>query len=71
MNVLMIETYTQPTLSKEITGKPANDDVRLDVDDQLFFDMLKNELDVLLRQPKTGSIRKITSYSRSQRMPLV
>ena len=63
MNVLMIETYTPATLSKELTGKPVDGIVRLDIDDQLFFEMIKNELDFLLRQPKAGSIHKITSYS--------
>ncbi len=47
-----------------------NDVIRLDVDDQLFYDMLKRELDALLRQPQSGIIRKITSYSRA-RTPLI
>lgn len=66
----MTETYTQTVISQEAYEESDHDVIRLDVDDQLFYDMLKNELDVLLRQPQSGSISKITSYSRSQRMPL-
>lgn len=67
----MTETYTQPSSAHHGTsGKSVTEFVRLDADDQLFFNMLKSKLDVLLRQPAAGSIRKITSYSRNQRMPL-
>ncbi|HWK99932.1 MAG TPA: hypothetical protein VNQ55_08295 [Parapedobacter sp.] len=67
----MTETYTQTISPREASGKSDRPIIRLDVDDQLFYDMLKNELDALLRQPRPGSISKITSYSRGQRMPLV
>jgi len=67
----MTETYTQTISPREASGKSDRHVIQLNVDDQLFYDMLKNELDTLLRQPQPGSISKITSYSRSQRMPLV
>lgn len=67
----MIETYTQTIFAQETSENPDHEVVRLDMDDQLFYDMLKSELDMLIRQPKPGSISKITSYSRSHQMPLM
>ncbi len=69
--MLMTETYTQTAFPREVTKKSDKDVIRLDADDQLFYDMLKSELDVLLRQPQSGIIRKIRSYSRAQRAPLI
>ena len=67
----MTETYTR-TIPPQGAAKKSNPDaIRLDVDDQLFYEMLKSELDALLRQPQSRSISKITSYSRIRRMPLV
>ena len=67
----MTKTYTQTIFPSEVTKTPDNYTVRLDDDDQLFYDMLKSELDALLRQPQLGIINKITSYSRAQRAPLM
>lgn len=67
----MTETYTQTISPREAAKKTDTDMVRLDADDQLFYDMLKAELDVLLRQPQSGIINKITSYSRARRAPLI
>ena len=67
----MTETYTQRMPPSEAIRKSDQEVIRLDVDDQLFYDMLKSELDALLRQPESGSISKITSYSRTRHMPLM
>ena len=69
--MLMTETYTQTISPREAAKKTDTDMVRLDADDQLFYDMLKAELDVLLRQPQSGIINKITSYSRGRRATLM
>lgn len=69
--MLMTETYTQTISPREATEEADTDMVRLDVDDQLFYDMLKVELDVLLRQPRSGVINEIRSYSRTRRAPLM
>lgn len=67
----MTETYT-PKISLRVAAKKLdNEAIRLDTDDQLFHDMLRNELDALLRCPQSDVIRKITSYSRAQRTPLM
>ena len=67
----MTKTYTQTFFRSEVTKKSDNYTVRLDDDDQLFYDMLKSELDALLRQPQSETINKVTSYSRAQRAPLM
>ncbi|WP_262245192.1 hypothetical protein [Parapedobacter soli] len=67
----MTETYTQTILLRKAAKNSDNDIIRLDVDNQLFYDLLKGDLDSLLREPRMGSVDRITSYSRSQRMPLV
>ncbi|MGV3761221.1 hypothetical protein [Parapedobacter sp.] len=67
----MTETYTRAIPQREVTKKLQNDVIRLDADDQLFYDMLKSELDALLRQPQAGTISKIRSYSRTQRASLM
>lgn len=68
----MTKTYTQTIFPSEVTKKSDNHTtVRLDGDDRLFYDMLKSELDALLRQPQSGIIDNITSYSRTQRAPLM
>ncbi len=68
--MLMTETYTRTIFSRKATKKSGEDAIELDAEDQLFYDLLKSELDVLLRQPPSGSIHKITTYSRAQRTPL-
>lgn len=67
----MTETYTQTISSRAVAKKLDNGVVRLDNEDQLFYDVLKYELDTLLRQPRSGIISKIRSYSRAQRTPLM
>lgn len=67
----MAETYTRTHASHRVSKKIDRDTIRLDVDDQLFYDLLRNELDTLLRQPQPGIINKITSYSRAQRTLLM
>lgn len=69
--MLMIETYTLKNSHLGAIKKLDKEGIRLDVDDQLFYDFLKNEMDALLRQPRSGSITKITSYSKAWRMPLI
>ena len=67
----MTETYTLRNPACGAIRKLDKEGIRLDVDDQLFYDFLKNEMDALLRKPQPGSIRKITSYSKAWRMPLM
>lgn len=67
----MTETYTRTHTSREVPGKLDRDAIQLDVDDQLFYDMLRSELDALLDQPQSGIINKITSYSRTRHTPLM
>ncbi|MEC3880768.1 hypothetical protein [Parapedobacter sp. 10938] len=67
----MTETYTQTVSSREVDRHLDSDVIRLDADDQLFYDMLKSELDALLRQPHSEIISKITSYSQTRRAPLI
>ena len=68
----MTETYTQTISSREAAKETLiPDDDRLDVDDRLFYEMLRSELDALLRQPRSRSVNRIISYSRAQRMPLM
>jgi len=67
----MTETYTRTHTANKVPGKLAPDTIRLDVDDQLFYEMLRDELDALLHQPQSGIINEITSYSRTHRTPLI
>lgn len=67
----MTGTYTRTHTVNEASGKLGPDTIRLDVDDQLFYEMLKGELDALLHQPQPGIIHAITSYSRTHRTPLI
>ena len=61
----MTETYTSKQSSQGIIRKLGQETIQLDKDDELFYDFLKREMDVLLRQPPTNSIQRITSYSKA------
>ncbi len=61
----MTETYTTKHPTCGVIRKLKREQSQLDIDDQLFYDFLKNEMDTLLRQPQSGSIRKITCYSKT------
>ncbi len=61
----MTETYTLRSSPRGAIKKLDKEGTRLDIDDQLFYDFLKNEMDALLRQPQSESITKITSYSKA------
>ncbi|GGC13156.1 hypothetical protein GCM10011386_00960 [Parapedobacter defluvii] len=68
----MTETYTSkhPT-THGIIRKLEQEPMRLDLDDELFYNFLKNEMDTLLRQPHSNCIRKITSYSKAGQTSLM
>ncbi len=67
----MTETYTQTIFPRKATRETDSERIQLDADDQLFYDLLKSELDALLRQPQSGIVSKITSYSQAQRTRLM
>lgn len=67
----MTKTYTLRNSQCGTVRKPDKEGIRLDVDDQLFYDFLKHEMDTLLRQPQSGSVARITSYSKACRVPLI
>ena len=67
----MTETYTSKHSSQGIIRKLEQETIRLDIDDELFYDFLKSEMDVLLRQPRPSSIHRITSYSKAGQASLM
>ncbi len=66
----MTETYTTKKSVPGIVKKLSRENPQLDFDDELFYDFLKNRMDILIRQPQAESISKITSYSKALRTPL-
>ena len=67
----MIETYTTKKPTHGVIKKLTHENYRLDFDDELFYDTLKDKMNTLLRQPQLTSINKITSYSKTWEAPLV
>lgn len=69
----MTETYTntKKNAPRGVIRKLEREFIRLDIDDQLFYDFLKSKMDTLLQQPQTRSVNKITSYSKTWRTPVV
>lgn len=67
----MTETYTSKSSSQGIIRKIEREVLRLDLDDELFYDFLKSEMDTLLRQPRPSSIHRITSYSKAGQASLM
>jgi len=68
----MTETYTSKHSSQGIIRKLVEQEtIRLDMDDELFYDFLKAEMDGLLRQPSPSSIHRITSYSKAVQTALM
>lgn len=67
----MTETYTSKHSSQGIIRKLEQETIRLDIDDELFYDFLKSEMDVLLRQPHPSSIHRIISYSKARQASLM
>ncbi|MFC7524508.1 hypothetical protein ACFQRK_11160 [Parapedobacter sp. GCM10030251] len=67
----MTETYTSKPSSQGIIRKIEREALRLDLDDELFYDFLKSEMDALLRQPHPSSIHRITSYSKAEQASLM
>jgi len=61
----MTEVYTTQHPTNGIIRKLHSEPVRLDADDELYYDFLKRRLDALLIQPHPRCIRKITSYSKN------
>ncbi|SEL73862.1 hypothetical protein [Parapedobacter koreensis] len=66
----MTETYTTKSPARGIIKRLDKETIRLDVDDQLFYELIKSKMDTILRQPHPGSITKISSYSKAWRTPL-
>ena len=67
----MIGTYTTKKTAHGVIKKLTHENYRLELDDELFYDTLKDKMDSLLRQPQLTSINKITSYSKTWEVPLV
>ncbi|MBK1441272.1 hypothetical protein JHJ32_14830 [Parapedobacter sp. ISTM3] len=67
----MTETYTTKIPTQGIIKKLDKENIRLDFDDELLYDLIKGQMDALLRQPHARSISKITSYSKARRTPLI
>lgn len=65
----MTEIYTTLPPVQGIVRKIDRDAHDLDLDDRLFYADLKHKMNGLLLQPKVGSIRKITTYSKALRTP--
>ena len=67
----MTKTYTPKSSTQGIIRKLEQEAVRLDTDDELFYDFLKRELDGLLLQPPPAIIHSITSYSKAAQASLM
>jgi len=67
----MTETYTTKNPTTGAIRKLDMDPIRLDADDELFYDLLKGKLGALLCKPTRESIDKITAYSKAWRTPLL
>jgi len=67
----MTETYTSKHSSSGIIRKLEQEAIRLDLDDELFYDFLKSDMNGLLRQPRPSSIHRITSYSKARQASLM
>lgn len=67
----MIETYTTKKPTHGVVKKLTHENYQLNLDDELFYDTLKDKMDTLLRQPQPTSINKITSYSKTLEIPSV
>jgi len=65
--MLMTETYTKPPTPQGTVRKPDTGCHQLELDDELFYNFLKTELNRLLIQPSGASIKKITAYSKAWR----
>ncbi len=65
----MIETSTkEPT--QGVIKKLNRERFCLDIDDELFYEILKGRMDTLIRQPQAVCINKITAYSKTWEAPL-
>ncbi|PPL02865.1 hypothetical protein [Parapedobacter indicus] len=67
----MTKTYTSKHASQDIIRKLERDAIRLDLDDELFYDFLKSDMNALLRQPRSSSIHRIISYSKAGQVSLM
>jgi len=67
----MTKTYTSKHSSQDIIRKLERDAIRLDLDDELFYDFLKSDMNALLRQPRPSSIHRIISYSKAGQVSLM
>lgn len=67
----MTETYTTKHSTHGIIRKLEKEPIRLDIDDELFYDFLRNGMDTLLRQPHSSCIHKIISYSKAGQTSLM
>jgi hypothetical protein len=60
----MTETYTKRSVHGMVR-KLDRDNLRLDLDEELFYMSLKSKMDAMLLQPKSGSVNKIAEYSKT------
>jgi hypothetical protein len=64
----MEETSTTTTLNaKTMAMNESNATENLDADDLIFYHSLRNELDLIKKNPSLQTIHNILNYSKSQR----
>jgi|GEM_PF-1127157 len=65
----MIETFTSKITNTLAKDNAMYDDLSLNAEDRLFYAMLQQPLDDLLKQPSPQSVEFILTFSKEHKTP--
>lgn len=65
----MIETFTSKFTKSPAKDMTMYDDLLLNAEDKLFYAMLQEPLDELLKQPSAQSVEFVLAFSKAHKIP--